>query len=127
MPRSFRRHSAEIPVRSPGLRLLPAMLIGVGIAGAVAWFAIGLRPEPPAAVPGFELRVEGDGLVLPDGTRCAVARHGCDRALAALPVARIRVDAPPEALFALAAPALALAARHHLEGTLDAGTGPVPV
>jgi hypothetical protein len=128
MARLWRRHTAEIEkVRSPGLRLLPAMLIGVGIAVAFSYFAMGLRPTAALDVPELEVRVEGDELLLPDGTRCTALHHGCDRALAALPRARLRVLAPPEALFAPAAQVLAVAARNHREALLDAGTGPVVV
>ncbi|MBS2030919.1 MAG: hypothetical protein JST54_23650 [Deltaproteobacteria bacterium] len=129
MTQLWRRHTSEIEqVRRPGLRLLPAMLVGVGIAGLVAYFGLGLRPAANIAVPEVEIRVEGESLRLPDGTSCAVAKRGCESALAHLPrTQRIRVVAPPEALFALAAPVLTMAARDHREATLEAGTGPVPV
>lgn len=114
-------------MRNPGLRLLPAMLIGVGIAAAITWFALGLRTRTTAATPELELRLERDGIRLPDGTLCPVAQRGCDAALARLPAARLRIHGPPDAMFALAVPALQVAARAHREVLLDDGSSPVSV
>jgi len=128
MAQLWRRHTNELGVvRNPGLRLLPAMLVGLGTAAALAYFAVGLHPDKKMAEPDVEIRASGTSLHLPDGTVCTIERHGCDLSLAQLPPGRVRVIARPEVLFAVAAPALAVAARHGAEALLDDGTGPVAV
>lgn len=125
----WRRQTAEIaPVRSPGVGLLPAMLVGVLLAGAIAYFVIGLKPRVArAGLPELQLRIEGERLRLPDDTLCALPRHGCQAALARLPPAVLRIVAPSNAMFALAVPALTLAADGHRPVLLDDGLGPVEV
>src|SRR4051812_26508648 len=128
MARLWRRQTQEMVIhRSPGLRLLPAMLIGVAFAGGITYFALGLKPKADPRLPELVVRVEGERLRLPDDSLCPVAHHGCDAALQRLPPAELRVVAPPDAMFAYAAPALAVAASAHREALLDDGTGAITV
>jgi hypothetical protein len=129
MTQRWRQQTAEIaPVRSPGMRLLPAMLVGTLLAVAIGYFVIGLKPR--AAQPGLpelELHIEGERLRLPDDSTCPLARHGCQAALVRLPPAVLRIVAPSGTPFALAVPALTLAADGHRPVLLDDGMGPVEV
>ena len=103
------------------------MLVGVAIAAGITYFALGLRARGAEGPPEIELRLEHDGIRLPDGTVCPVAGNGCAGPLARLPKGRLRIRGTPESLFALAVPALEVAARAHRDALLDDGSGPVAV
>ena len=122
----WRRHTNEIAVpRSPGLRLLPAMLVGVAIAAGLTYFALGVHPSGELAIPEVVIHALGTSLQLPDGTTCSLEHRGCAAVLSRLPRATIRVRAAPDTLFAAAAAALIPAAQNGVDAWLDDGSGPV--
>ena len=126
MAQLWRRHTGEMEsVRNPGLRLLPTMLGGVVVVAAVGYF--GLKPGPARTAPDLDVRVEGQRLRLPDGTLCPLVHRGCDAALSSLPVGRLRITAPPTAVFATVAPALTLAAHRRAAAWLHVGADRVEV